>query len=317
MISFRAFLITEEQVRKGVRSLAPSGSGNPMTPHELNSTMSGGKIHFHHQTEKQDGSTGVIGYHPDHGFYTQNSASGSDYMTKGSHYEERARRRSEETGKPHNPEVPKAFGEFHEHLTKNKKLQDYLKKKSDEHKAKGGDGHVRIGAEFFVNKLGHPSEGIPNHTTHANTPTPNHTLGHHGKVVLHSALNPDHDPEEFKKLGDENVKFHHDIHNHKGPKHVDVSKEKEEHDRLMREKGHLFSERRTKSNSEAKDMAQAEHNKIAERVAEKVHKHIKLNSPGEGNVVHPSSENTSATRFKVLSPHFKEMHDSEKGKFSK
>ena len=299
MKSFKQYiLISEASIRQGLPHITT------MDHHQFGNLVKGGKVHLHGMTEKTDGQTHQFGW-DEHGFYTQSSGSGSEKMRTPEHFEERARRRSQETGKPLDLTASNAFGHIHATLQKNKALQDHLKK---EYEKSGKE--VAVKGEVFYRPWGRPGdkEGETKfvHTSYAT----NH-MGKVGKYVIHSKLpqNQGHDIEHFKKhLSSSDMNFDDDKIEHP-THHVDVSDEAHEFSKL--DHG-LLGQRTTKSNKEAKEKEIAKLQSIQKKVSDKVDNHIKSmklspkwGSGSEGIVVHPSEHNPDAPRFKVTSDAFR------------
>jgi hypothetical protein len=307
MLTFKSYL-TEASIRQGLPHITT------MTHDQFHGLIHSGKVHIKHTTEKTDGQTHMMG-HDEHGFYTQSSGSGSEKMRKPEDYEDRAKRRAKETGKPYDPTAAKAFGHVHKVLQSNKKLQDHLK---NEHKRTGKE--VKVRGELFYKPWGRPGDK-PGETKFVGTSYATHHMGKVGKYVIHSKLpeNQGHDIEHFKKnLSDEHMNFDDDtLHHPQGKKgsHVDVSHEKKQFEKLNHE---LINSRTTKTNKEAK-MAEVEkmHN-LQHQVSHKVDAHVKSlgfhpkwGSGSEGIVVHPHA---AQPRFKVTSDAFRAYKSSEESK---
>jgi hypothetical protein len=136
-------------------------------------------------------------------------------------------------------------------------------------------------------------------------------MGRQGSFIIHSKLpeNQGHDVEHFKKaLSDSNITFDHDKVDH--PKgHVDVASEVEDFNKL--DHG-LINSRTTPKNKAAKLAEIEKFNNVKKRVTAKVQGHVrklgikpKFGSGSEGLIVHPSSSNPEAARFKLTSDAFK------------
>ena len=305
MKAFRQFIV--ESVRQGLPHIST------MTHEQFGNLTKGGKVHINHVTEKTDGQTMVFG-HDEHGFYTQSSGSGNEKMRAPEHYAERAKRRAEETGKPFDPTSSNAFGDIHKHLQNNKALQEHLK---STYKKTGNE--VKVRGESFYKPWGRPSE-VPGEVKFVGTSYDPSHMGTVGKFVIHSKLpeNQGHDLEHFKKnLSDKNINFDDDIIEHKSG-HVDVSPEKKDFDDLNHE---LLKSRKTKKNSEDKEVETAKFNAIKQKVSDKVDSHIKSQNikpkwgtGTEGAVIHPPKENPDAPRFKVTSDAFRKYKSSDESK---
>ena len=300
-------MLTENKVRQGLPHITT------MNHEQLTSLTHGGKIHLHDMTEKTDGSTHVFG-HDEHGFYTQYSGSGSEKMRSHEDYVNRAKRRAEETGKPLDLGAAHTFGHIHNVLASNKALQKHLKDQYEKKKSE-----VKVRGEVFYRpnaKEGdHPGEvkfvGTSYRTDH---------MGKVGKYVIHSRLpeNHEHDLEHFKKhLSSADMNFDDDKIDHEKA-HVDV---KQEHEELKKVDHELLKQRTSKSNKEAKEKEQAKLSDISKRISDKVDAHIKKQnlspkwgSGSEGIVVHPSTKNKNAPRFKVTSDAFRKYRESDEAK---
>lgn len=308
MLRFKSFIV-EASIRQGLPHLhstpTPAGAQTPsLSTDQFEKTTKGGKLHINDITEKTDGQTFKFG-HDEHGFYTQHSGSGDERIRTPQGHAERAQRRAKETGKEYDPTGPNAFAKFHAALQSNKKLQSHL---ADTYKKTGKE--VTVKGEAFNKSLAKPGNK-PGEVKFVHTSYSTKGMGKQGSFIIHSKLpeNQGHDVEHFKKhLSDSNITFDHDKIKHK-PGHVDVSAEVHDFHKLNHE---LINSRTTPKNKEAK-MAEAEKfNAIKKRVHEKVQSHIqglgikpKWGSGSEGLVVHPSSANPEAARFKVTSEAFK------------
>jgi len=305
-ITFKQF-IAEASIRQGLPHITS------MDHHQFGALVHDGKVHLHDMTEKTDGQTHKFGY-DEHGFYTQSSGSGSEKMRKPEDYQERARRRAEETGKPLDLTAASAFGHIHKILHGNQKLQDHLK---DKYKKSGKEVSVR--GESFYRPWGREGDK-PGEVKFVGTSYDTSHMGKVGKYVIHSKLpeNQDHDVEHFKKhLSNEDINFDDDKIDHKAG-HVDVSKETEG---LRHIDNELLSSRTTKTNKERKEEEQRKLQVIKDKVSSKVDEHIKKQglrprwgSGSEGIVIHPSKHNPSAPRFKVTSDAFRSYKKSDESK---
>lgn len=306
MHSFKTFILTES-IRQGLPHITT------MDREQFHNLTKTGKIHFDDVTEKTDGQTMMMG-HDEHGFYTQSSGSGNEKMRSSADYENRAKRRAQETGKPLDLTAAKAFGHVHKLLHSNEKLQSYL---SSQHKKTGEE--VKVRGESFYKPWGRPSDTKKGEIKFVGTSYDPSHMAKVGKFVLHTKLpeNAKHNPEHFKKLSDENINFDDDIIKHKGG-HVDVSGEHKEFSKLNHE---LLKSRTTKTNKEAKEAEVAKFNAIKEKVSVKVDEHVKKlgitpkwGSGTEGAVIHPPAKNPEAPRFKVTSDAFRQYKASEESK---
>ena len=305
MISFYRFIsLQEASIRQGLPHITSMKHG------DFHNLIKSGNVHLNHMTEKTDGQTHVMG-HDEHGFYTQSSGSGSEKMRKPSDYEERARRRAQETGKEYDSSSSDAFGHIHHVLQNNEKLQQHLKK---EHERTGKD--VKVRGEIFYRPWGKKGDH-PGETKFVGTSYSTHHMGKVGKYVIHSKLpeNQEHDTEHFKKkLSDENINFDDDKIKHPSS-HVDVSGEKHEFGKLNHE---LINSRTTPKNKEAKTNEVKKMQDLQKRVSDKVDDHVKKmnlkpkwGSGSEGLVVHPHNDQP---RFKVTSDAFRKYKSSEESK---
>ena len=307
MKSFKSFFF--ESVRVGLPHIhstpTPSGAQTPsLSTDQFAATTKGGKIHIGEVTEKTDGQTFVMG-HDEHGFYTQHSGSGSERIRTGQGHIDRAKARAKETGKDYESTGPEAFSKFHNALHNNKALQAHL---ASEYKRTGKPVVVR--GEAFNRSLARPSDK-PGEVKFVHTSYSTKGLGRQGSFIIHSKLpeNTGHDVEHFKKaLSDSNITFDHDKVDH--PKgHVDVASEVEDFNKL--DHG-LINSRTTPKNKAAKLAEIEKFNNVKKRVTAKVQGHVrklglkpKWGSGSEGLVVHPSSANPDAARFKLTSDAFK------------
>lgn len=307
MKSFKTFVI--ESVRVGLPHIhstpTASGAQTPsLSTDQFEKSTKGGKLHINDVTEKTDGQTFVMG-HDEHGFFTQHSGSGNERIRTGQGHIDRAKARAKVTGKEYNATGPEAFAKFHDALHKNKALQSHL---AAVHKKTGKDVIVR--GEAFNRSLATPGNK-PGEVKFVHTSYSTHGMGRQGSFVIHSKLpeNQGHDTEHFKKhLSDSNVTFDDDKIAHK-PGHVDVSDEVSDYHKL--DHG-LINSRTTPKNKAAKLAEIEKFNNIKKRVTDKVQGHIrklgikpKWGSGTEGLIVHPSSSNPEAARFKVTSDAFK------------
>jgi len=270
-----------------------------------NLTTTDGKVHLNKITEKTDGMFFIIG-HDAHGFFTQYSGSGNEKMRSPQDFVDRATRRSQETGKPLDLTAAHAFGHIHKILHANQGLQDHLKSEFE----KTGQ-ETKIRGEAFYKPLSTPSESKPGEIKFVGTSYDPSHMGSVGKYVIHSQLPENHhvDLEHFKsQLSTPEMNFDDDIIKHK-PAHIDVTDEVKDYHGLNHE---LLAARTSSKNKEAKEAENAKFDAIKQRVSDKVDAHIKSagltpkwGSGSEGIVVHPSSENPEAPRFKVTSDTFR------------
>jgi len=306
MLTFRFFTLNES-IRQGLPHITT------MDHEQFHNLTKTGKIHFDDVTEKTDGQTMMMG-HDEHGFYTQSSGSGNEKMRKPEDYADRAKRRSQETGKPLDLTAPKAFGHIHKILQGNEKLQSYLGKK---HKTTGEE--VKVRGESFYKPWARPSDTKKGEVKFVGTSYDPSHMGTVGKFVLHTKLpeNAQHNPEEFKKLSDKDINFDDDIIKHKGGS-VNVSTEHKAFKSLNHD---LLKARTTKTNKSDKEAETEKFNKIKTAVSAKVDEHVKsLNiapkwgSGTEGAVIHPTNKNADAPRFKVTSDAFRKYRASDDAK---
>jgi hypothetical protein len=296
MQSFIQFIT--ESIRQGLPHITSMDHG------QFSSLIKGGKVHIHEVTEKTDGMTHKFGY-DEGGFYTQSSGSGSEKMRNPEDYATRAKRRSAETGKPFDPTSSKAFGHIHSILHKNTALQTHLK---NQYEKTGKEVQVR--GEAFYKPLSSPSEHKGEIKFVATSYDPSH-MGSVGKYVVHTKLpeNADHNVDHFKKhFSSSEMNFDDDKIAHKAA-HVDVSNEHKEFKKLDHD---LINSRTTKTNKDAKLSEIEKMRTIQKKVSDKVDAHVKKSnispkwgSGTEGLVVHPSSANPEAPRFKVTSDAFR------------
>lgn len=307
MQRFKSF-IAEASIRQGLPHLystkTAAGNDTPsLSTDQFHHLTKGGKVHIHDVTEKTDGQTFKMG-HDEHGFYTQHSGSGDEKIRTAQGHIDRAKRRAKETGKEYDPTAPTAFAKFHQALHNNKALQQHL---ASEHKKTGKE--VVVKGEAFNNALARPSEHKGEvKFVHTSYKKPSGL----GKFIIHSKLpeNQGHDTEHFKKhLSDSHIAFDDDKVKHDAG-HVDVSHEVKAFHGLNHE---LINSRTTPKNKEAKMAEIGKFNDIKKSVHDKVSSHInklgiknKWGSGSEGLVVHPSSMNPDAPRFKITSEKFKQ-----------
>lgn len=301
MLSFKNYLT--ESVRQGLPHITS------MDHDQFQKLVSGGKIHLHRMTEKTDGMTHVMGY-DDQGFYTQSSGSGSEKMRTPTDFHARAQRRAQETGKPYDPTPAHAFGHIHDILHKNTALQDHLKS----HYERTGK-ETKIRGEVFYRPLSSPSEhhgevkfvGTSYSTSH---------MGTVGKYVVHSRLPENKHVKNHKQFSTPEINFDNDVIDHKKTS-VNVGHEARGLRGLNTD---LLSSRTTPKNKAAKQQELAKLDTIKKAVSKKVDDHIrgmslkpKWGTGSEGLVVHPSSTNPSAPRFKVTSDAFRKFKEDTKG----
>lgn len=305
MIKFSQFIV-EKSIRQGLPHV------KDMDVHQFKALTKTKKVHIADTTEKTDGMTHMMG-HDEHGFYTQGSGSGSEKMRQPADYHERAMRRAKETGKPYDPTAANAFAHVHHLLQTNKGLQQHL---ADTHKKTGQE--VKVRGEVFYKPLARPSEEHKGEVKFVGTSYSPHHMGKVGKYVLHTKLpeNQGHDPEVFKKHSTPDLNFDDDKVEHK-PVHIPVEKEHEQFHSLNHE---LLTSRTTPKNKAAKMGELAKFQKIKNSVSKKIDKHVssvgvspKWGSGSEGLVVHPSSHNPEAPRFKVTSDTFRKFKADTKG----
>jgi cytidylate kinase len=307
------FKLLTESIRQGLPHIST------MSHEQLTNLTKGGRVNLHHVTEKTDGSTFMIGHDKD-GFYTQSSGSGSERMRTPQDYHDRVTRRSRETGKEPDYTGARAFADAHEALQRNAKLTDHLRSHAEKH---GGETQLR--GELFSRQLARPSEDKKGEVKLVGTSYDPNSWGSKAKVVIHSRLpeNQSHDTEHFKRnLSNDEINFDDDIIKHQ-PSHVDVSRHLSGLSSVDHE---LLKARTTNSNRTAKQAEQAKLSTIAKSISDDVDEHVKkmgispkFGSGSEGAVVHPSSANPSAPRFKVTSDTFRayKADPTNKEKFKK
>lgn len=282
-----------------------------MHPDDFHKLVEPGHISLSRVTEKTDGSAHLMGYDKD-GFYTQYSGSGKEKMRSKNDFVSRATRRAKETGKPLDLSAARTFGDAHEKLARNPKLQSYLKQKAVEH---GGETKLR-GELFYkpnarpASEHPNPNERHPDHVFFVGTSYHPKHLGHTGAFVVHTGLedNQGHDVHHIvNHLSDDHMSFHHDVTGI--PKaRVDVSSERDKFKSVNRS---LLSARTTKSNKEAKAKETSKLDAIRQAVASKVQSHFENTKSKwgqgtpEGHVVHPNDDRPDQPRFKVTSSAFK------------
>jgi hypothetical protein len=305
MIRFKSFIA--ESIRQGLPHITT------MDHEQFSNLTKGGKVKISAATEKTDGSTFLIG-HDQEGFYTQSSGSGKEKMRNPEDYVARAKRRSEETGKPFDPTGANAFASTHAALQKNKLLLQHLQATAER---SGGETQLR--GELFSRALSRPSE-TPGEIKFVGTSYHPEHMGSVGKFVIHTKLpeNQHHEVEKFKKeLSSPELNFDDDnIKNFKSGE-VDVSAHLEGMKDINQE---LLKARTTPKNKQAKAEENAKLDVIKKRVSDAVDKHVKSmgimpkwGSGSEGLVVHPE-EGSSAPRFKVTSDAFRAYKASDESK---
>ena len=302
MISFSEF--SQELVLESIRAGLPHVT--TMSHEQTGNLLKGGKVYLTNMTEKTDGMNMKFG-HDENGFYTQSTGSGNEKMRSPEDYENRARARSEATGKPLDLTASNAFRDIHSNLASNKALRRHLER---EFKRTGKE--VAVHGEIFYKKFGRPS-GNGNEVKFVGTSYDPSHMGKVGKFVIHSKLpvNSEHDTEHFKNnLSDENINFDDDKILH--PKKViDVSDEERDYNGLNHD---LIRSRTTKSNKEAKTLELAKMAAIQKRANDKISSSVnemklkpKWGSGTEGAVVHPSERNPDAPRYKITSAEFQKF----------
>jgi hypothetical protein len=270
-----------------------------------------GHITLHDMTEKTDGSAHLFG-HDEHGFYTQYTGSGNEKMRSPQDFIERAKRRSQETGKPLDLGAAKTFGHIHSVLQSNQALQDHLRNQY----GKTGK-EVKVKGEIFYKPNAKPSD-VPGEVKFVGTSYDPKHMGSVGKYIIHTKLpeNEGHDVEHFKKhLSNTEINFDDDKIEGAKPSKIDVS----EHRAAFNKLDHtLLGSRTTKSNKQAKEAEEAKLSSIQKEVSQKVDNHIsemnlspRWGSGSEGIVVHPTG---NQPRFKVTSSAFREYRTSDAAK---
>lgn len=297
MKSFITFIV--ESIRQGLPHIIN------MTRDQFSGLTKGNKIHVDKVTEKTDGMTHMMGY-DEHGFYTQSSGSGNEKMRSAQDFTDRATRRSQETDKPLDLTAANAFGNIHKILHANQGLQDHLKTQYE----KTGE-ETKIRGEAFYKPLSTPSDSKPGEIKFVGTSYDPSHMGSVGKYVIHSQLPENHhvNLEHFKStLSTPEMNFDDDIIKHKAA-HIDVTDKVKEYNELNHE---LLAARTTVKNKELKGIETAKFDAIKKKVSDKVDAHVKSvgltpkwGTGSEGIVVHPSSENAEAPRFKVTSKAFR------------
>ena len=293
--------ILTEGIRQGLPHITT------MDHKQFGDLISKGHIAFNDMTEKTDGSAHVFG-HDEHGFYSQYTGSGNERMRSPQDFIDRAKRRSQETGKPLDLGAANTFGHIHSVLQSNKGLQDHIRK---QYEKTGKD--LQVKGEMFYKPNAKPSD-VPGEIKFVGTSYDPKHMGSVGKYVIHTKLpeNQEHNVEHFKKhLSNSEINFDDDKIAVK-PSKLDVSSHHEEFTKLNHE---LLGSRTTKTNKAAKEAEQAKLLKIQHDVSNKVDEHVKnmnlhprWGSGSEGIVVHPSDKQP---RFKITSNTFREYRDSD------
>lgn len=287
-------LVSEEGVRQGLPHITT------MDHDQFSRLVGGGQVHIHKVTEKTDGIPHEFGY-DENGFYTRSKGTGENKVRSPQEYHDLAKKKAEGGRSIYNPDKANTFGHIHQTLSNNSNLQEYLKRRHA-----GEKKDIRVKGEMFYKPLSQESEKKGERRFVATSYNTSH-MGKIGKFVIHSELpeNSGHDVNHFKeKLSSEDLNFDHDkIQNPKGS--IDVSKEAEQLKGINKE---LLGSRTTKTNKAAKEAEIAKFNKIKIRASSKVDSHFKKanikpkwGSETEGFVIHPSSNNPDAPRFKVTS----------------
>ena len=297
--------ILTEGIRQGLPHITT------MDPKQFGDLIGKGHISFDDMTEKTDGSAHVFG-HDEHGFYTQYTGSGNEKMRSPQDFVDRAKRRSQETGKPLDLSAAKTFGHIHSVLHSNQALQNHLK---NQYEKTGKE--VKVKGEMFYKPNAKPSD-VPGEVKFVGTSYDPKHMGSVGKYVVHTKLpeNQDHDVEHFKKnLSNSEINFDNDKIEGTKPSKLDVSSHHEAYKKLNHE---LLGSRTTKSNKEAKKAEQSKLSSIQKAVADTVDDHVeKMNlhprwgSGSEGIVVHPTGKQP---RFKITSDAFRNYRASDAAK---
>ena len=306
MLSFSQFIIEETsnpdgKLRVGIRHISHSNPNAPVitkpvkNAHEmLHSLIGTGEIKGS-LTEKTDGAAFEMRVKKneqtgEHEFHTRTSRSG---WTGSGGYQAAAR------AKGHTDmSISKRFDDLHEHLRDNPNLQRYLK----EHAKKNG-GEARMSGEAMYHPMGteHPDG---EHVTYVGTKYSKKKLGGKmGAFIMHTAINPQHNPKVLPRLNNKNIHFHHD---HSGEVNIPV---KEEAARLA-----TINPEGIKTQ---KDPRHEELREIAKRVDKKTRAYIGKRKPKwgpetEGHVIH------AGIKVKIVDKGFaenKKKMENETGKF--
>lgn len=303
MISFSQFISESSKARQGLPHVHLMDHG------QFSNLIKTGKVHISGTTEKSDGYPHQMGY-DEKGFYTQSTSSGSEKMRTAQDYVDRATRRSKETGKPLNLSPAHTFGHIHKILQSNTPLVQHL---SDKFKKSGSE--VKVRGEVLWKPLSGPGDLSHERKFVMTSYDPSH-MGTHGKYIIHTKLpeNQKHDAEHFKNnLSTHEMNFDDDKVHH-ADIHIDVSKEKSAFDKLDH---NLIKSRTTNTNRNSKLAELGKMEAIKLKVHSKVDQHInkmnispKWGSGTEGLVVHPSSHNPEAPRFKVTSTNYRDSKAS-------
>jgi len=292
--------ILTESIRQGLPHITT------MDHKQFGNLIQSGKIHLHDVTEKTDGSTHMFGY-DEHGFYSQSSGSGKEKMRQPADFEVRARRRSEETGKPYDNTASKMFGHVHSILHSNGKLQQHL---AAQYQKTGKE--VKVRGELFYRPLARKSEH-PGEVKFVGTSYDPSHMGTVGKYVIHSKLpeNQDHNIEHFKtKLSTHELNFDDDKIGVKKTS-IDVSDHAKAYNALNHD---LLNARTTPKNKDQKQVELAKLDDIKDSVSKKIDNHVRSLSlsprwgtGSEGLVIHPVE---NQPRFKVTSDTFRTFKKS-------
>lgn len=313
MLSFQQFLL--ESVRQGLPHIST------MDHKQFGSLIKDKKVHLADMTEKTDGNSFVMG-HDENGFYTQSTASGKEKMRTPEDYLDRATRRTKEAleaGKtPPSMDAARAFAHVHHILMNNPRLTQHL---AERHAAGSGE-EVKVRGELLYRPGSKPGDKPGERKFVATSYSTDH-MGKTGKIIIHSRLpeNQGLDLDHFKNnLGDDHINFDDDKIDH-SEQHVDVSDEHKEFHGLNHE---LLNSRTTKTNKEAKEIEKAKLGVIQKKVADKVDSAVRemnlqprWGSGSEGAVIHPSTHNPEAPRFKITSDQFRQYRASDAAKWKK
>jgi hypothetical protein len=270
MLTFKQFLIREAEEaapklkRQGIAEILNDHAEDPekysLTPKELQNMTSSGSMDFSHVTEKTDGQPHKVVYDPERGSISlRNSVTGYDrHLDSRQAIEDHCRQAFNKN--PKTKDIPGGYDGDHplaqrkrriaagiadhlESLQNNPKFTSYMKKKSKE-----SGGHVVVSGELFrkedaktVNDYDpedpstHETKNLhPNESMSVVTPYSNDRIqGKKGMFVVHTAMNPDHDPEELKKamrtddFGTDDDVIHHNSRS------MDVSEESKALNKLL------------------------------------------------------------------------------------
>lgn len=188
-------------IRKGIPHLFPTrtnkGNLSPsISENELSMLLNTNELVLDNITEKTDGLLLMLGY-DDNGFFTKYSGSGDMKARKGNDHIIRATERNNSLS------AANAFSIFHDILSDNKKLIQFLK----EYKK------INLRGEMFNLNFCTPCSKYKDHVKFINTSYNSKLMGTYGMYILHTSLedNRNINPDDFKMLSNSDIIFDTDI----------------------------------------------------------------------------------------------------------